>query len=198
MAVPPGRPPDDCRRRHEKPPVTAPNHKSTSGYDLPPCPFTELLDRLVLRDPSYAKQAAKHREEIVNHAAGQAEKSNRGIREITAAHELFIEEQDSLRRKIHTANRRLESLADEIDDENRRGPKTITANDDQASREPEEWELLMAKRNRIIASTNRSLQKLEEKMNAREEIFERPKSRDTNRANNFYFDKNFDEKQHLR
>ena len=46
MPPSPGRPPDDRRRRHEKLPVTAPNHKPTSGYVIPACQISENLTRL--------------------------------------------------------------------------------------------------------------------------------------------------------
>ena len=46
MVLPPGRPPDDCRRRHEKQPVTAPSHNPTSGYDIPACQISKNLARI--------------------------------------------------------------------------------------------------------------------------------------------------------
>ena len=45
MAPSPGRPPDDRRQRHEKPPVTAPSHKSTGSYVLPACQVSKNLAR---------------------------------------------------------------------------------------------------------------------------------------------------------
>ena len=46
MAPSPGRPPDDRRQRHEKPPVTAPSHKSTGSYVLPACQVSKNLARI--------------------------------------------------------------------------------------------------------------------------------------------------------
>ena len=45
MVLPLGRPPDDPRRRNEKPPVTAPSHKPTSSYDLLVSQVSKNLDR---------------------------------------------------------------------------------------------------------------------------------------------------------
>mmetsp|Transcript_40804 Transcript_40804/g.79856 ORF Transcript_40804/g.79856 Transcript_40804/m.79856 type:complete len:438 (-) Transcript_40804:1395-2708(-) len=113
MALPPGRPPDDCRRRHEKPPVTAPSHKSPSSYDLPACQNPENLVEI-------------------------------------AAFELKVEPD--------TVNRRAEpeKLAEELDAKNQRGPKTVTENDDRETRRQHEFELIMAKTKKDLASLTRS------------------------------------------
>ena len=113
MALPPGRPPDDCRRRHEKPPVTAPSHKSPSSYDLPACQVPENLDEI-------------------------------------AAFELKVEP-DTVNRRVEP-----EKLAEELDAEKQRGPKTVTENDDRETRRYHEFELNMTKINKDLDSLNRS------------------------------------------
>ena len=69
MALSPGRPPDDHRDRHEKPPVTAPSHKPTGGYNIPACPLTEILDRIAASNRRPNFNTVKIQEEAANHTA---------------------------------------------------------------------------------------------------------------------------------
>ena len=69
MALSPGRPPDDRRDRHEKPPVTAPSHKPTGGYNILACPLTELLDRIAASNRRSSFNTVKLQEEAAKYNA---------------------------------------------------------------------------------------------------------------------------------
>ena len=46
MALPSGRLPNDRRHHHAQLPVTAPSHKPASGYNIPVCQLTEIVDQI--------------------------------------------------------------------------------------------------------------------------------------------------------
>ena len=101
MALPPGRPPKDHhRRRHAQLPVTVPSHNSTSGYDLPACPLTELVARIAASDRQHELYVAKIQEDTAKVITYRAIVADRELRAIHQANELFMEEQAALTLRI--------------------------------------------------------------------------------------------------
>ena len=113
MALSPGRPPDDRRDRHEKPPVTAPSHKPTGGYNIPACPLTEILDRIAALNRRSSFNTVKTQEE----AAKQTMRIRRDSLMITAKLEEdninFVKKQAATTRRIQGMVERLKT-SDEL------------------------------------------------------------------------------------